>query len=479
MGGATESSEGAGMKFAPVIGLEIHAELRTNSKMFCGCPADHFGKEPNTQVCPVCFGLPGALPVANGEAIRRAVMIGVALECEVATVSKFDRKNYFYPDLPKGYQISQYDQPLCFAGSVNTSLGPVRITRVHLEEDTAKLQHVTLSTDEQRTVGVAQSTVSLLDFNRSGVPLVEIVTEPDIRSGEHAREFGKKLVQLLRYLGVTDADMEKGSLRLEANISVQTEEEKAADRLPAYKVEVKNLNSFRFLERSINYEIARQSEIRATGELPVQETRGWNDDKGVTYSQRVKEEAADYRYFPDPDLPPLVLAKDWKDEIAGALPELPDAKLARWVSQFGLSAQSAEVGTSNRSVAEALESLLEASSRQQLEPQKVMNAVLNHKVETWLLDSERVVFASKNEIHAEQQRVLSAVCELYATDSVDASVLEKAISEVLATPEGQDALLKYRSGKTQVIGFILGQVMRKIQGKVDPKAITKEIKKRI
>lgn len=466
------------MKFTPVIGLEIHAELRTHSKMFCGCPADHFGKEPNTQVCPVCFGLPGALPVANGEAIRRAVMIGLALDCEVASESKFDRKNYFYPDLPKGYQISQYDQPLCFAGSVDTSLGPVRITRVHLEEDTAKLQHVTLSTDEQRKVGVAHANVSLLDFNRSGVPLVEIVTEPDIRSGEHAREFGKKLVQMLRYLGVTDADMEKGSLRLEANISVQTEEEKVNNQLPAYKVEVKNLNSFRFLERSINYEIARQSEIRQTGELPVQETRGWNDDKGVTYSQRVKEEAADYRYFPDPDLPPLVLAKEWKDEILSALPELPDAKLARWVSQFGLSAQSAEVATSERIVSQALEALLttaQSDKTAQVTPQKVLNAVLNHKVETWLQDTARLNSVKSEELSEELQRVVRAVRELYATDSVDTAVLKQAISEVMATSEGQDAAAKYRSGKTQVLGFILGQVMRKIPGKVDPQKVTTEI----
>lgn len=466
------------MKFTPVIGLEIHAELRTHSKMFCGCPADHFGKEPNTQVCPVCFGLPGALPVANGEAIRRAVMIGLALDCEVASESKFDRKNYFYPDLPKGYQISQYDQPLCFAGSVDTSLGPVRITRVHLEEDTAKLQHVTLSTDEQRKVGVAHANVSLLDFNRSGVPLVEIVTEPDIRSGEHAREFGKKLVQMLRYLGVTDADMEKGSLRLEANISVQTEEEKVNNQLPAYKVEVKNLNSFRFLERSINYEIARQSEIRQTGELPVQETRGWNDDKGVTYSQRVKEEAADYRYFPDPDLPPLVLAKEWKDEILSALPELPDAKLARWVSQFGLSAQSAEVATSERIVSQALEALLttaQSDKTAQVTPQKVLNAVLNHKVETWLQDTARLNSVKSEELSEELQRVVRAVRELYATDSVDTAVLKQAISEFMATSEGQDAAAKYRSGKTQVLGFILGQVMRKIPGKVDPQKVTTEI----
>lgn len=457
------------MKFTPVIGLEIHTELRTNSKMFCGCPADHFGKDPNTQTCPVCFGLPGALPVANGEAIRRTVMVGQALGCDIATESKFDRKNYFYPDLPKGYQISQYDQPLCFGGSVETSLGTVGITRVHLEEDTAKLQHVSLSPAEMESVGVQHSNVSLLDFNRSGVPLVEIVTEPDIKSGEHAREFGKKLVQLVRYLGVTDADMEKGSLRLEANISVQTEQEAQAKQLPPYKVEVKNLNSFRFLERAITYEVARQSEIRERGELPVQETRGWRDAEGVTYSQRRKEEAADYRYFPDPDLPPLVLSDDWKAEIKQSLPELPEAKAARFVSEFGLKPQAAEVATADSQVAHNLEQLFVAAQKTQLDPEKVANAVLNSKVTTSLLDSSLT--------HTDQEiaRVLEAVQALYATETVDETELSSVIEAVIT--ENPDVVEKYRAGKTQVIGFLMGQVMRKIGKKIDPSVVTSLLQK--
>lgn len=459
------------MKFTPVIGLEIHAELRTNSKMFCGCPADHFGKEPNTQVCPVCFGLPGALPVANGEAIRRTVMVGQALDCTIADESKFDRKNYFYPDLPKGYQISQYDQPLCFDGSVETSLGTVGITRVHLEEDTAKLQHVTLTPAEMTTVKVEHSDVSLLDFNRSGVPLVEIVTEPDIKSGEHAREFGKQLVQILRYLGVTDADMEKGSLRLEANISVQTEEEAAAGRLPAYKVEVKNLNSFRFLERSISYEISRQSEIRETGELPVQETRGWNDAQGTTYSQRVKEEAADYRYFPDPDLPPLVLTSEWKQKIAVSLPELPAAKQSRFEAEFGLKPQAAALATVDRTVAERLEQAFRTAAQEKVEVQKVANALLNDKVTTWLKSGTELAGKTESEIVTEIDRVIAETQALYARESVDPEHLLSAVTSVLENPAHADVIAKYRAGKVQVIGFLVGQVMRQVGGKSDPQQI--------
>ena len=307
------------------------------------------------------FGLPGALPVANGEGIRRTIKIGLAVGSQIAKESKFDRKNYFYPDLPKGYQISQYDQPLCVGGRVETSFGPVRLERVHLEEDTAKLQHVTLTPEEMKQASVEHSDVSLVDFNRSGVALVEIVTKPDIRSGEQAREYAKNLVQILRYLGVSDCDMEKGSLRLEANISVQSEEEKSKDELPPYKVEVKNLNSFRFLERSINYEIARHVELRERGELPRQETRGWNDAKGQTYSQRSKEEAEDYRYFPDPDIPPLELSAEFIAAIRNELPELPAQKNKRWQSEYGLSEQNARVLAAEPEVSESVEALLAAA----------------------------------------------------------------------------------------------------------------------
>ncbi|MCD8484703.1 Asp-tRNA(Asn)/Glu-tRNA(Gln) amidotransferase subunit GatB [Candidatus Woesebacteria bacterium] len=454
-------------EYTPIIGLEIHVEMRTNSKMFCGCPAEHFGAEPNSHTCPVCLGLPGALPVANGEAIKRTVKIGLALGCSIAEESKFDRKNYFYPDLPKGYQISQYDQPLCYEGLVHTDSGDVRITRVHLEEDTAKLQHVTLTPDQMKAANVEHADVSLLDFNRSGVPLVEIVTEPDIKTGAQAREFGKLLVQTLRYLGVSDCDMEKGSLRLEANISVQSEEEKAAGKLPNYKVEVKNLNSFRFLERAIDFEIERHTAMRRAGETPTQETRGWNDDRSVTFSQRSKEEAEDYRYFPDPDLPPLYLSQELVTEIGESLPELPQAAYIRLQSGYGLSAQNAEVFTAEREVLLAGEQLLQAAQKSELEPQTVANDVVNKKVETWILDAERVSSAPPEEVAAEVKKVLQTIAKARQTESIPAEEVHAIMDEIASTADGKDAIEKYRSGKVQVIGFLMGQLMRKLQKKVD------------
>ncbi len=327
------------MQYEPVIGMEIHVELGTQTKMFCGCPADHFAKKPNSQTCPVCLGMPGGLPVPNKKAIEWTIKLGLALGCGIPETSKFDRKNYFYPDLPKGYQISQYDQPMAVNGVVDTPQGAIRIHRVHLEEDTGKLLHT----------NVNGTKVTLVDFNRSGVPLVEIVTEPDIRSGEQAKAFLKKLYQIVRYLGISDADMEKGSMRLEPNISVRIVGSKD---LPDYKVEVKNINSFNFVKKAIEYEVKRHIEILEDGKIPVQETRGWMEGQNKTVSQRVKESADDYRYFPEPDIPPMRWTSTYVTEIKAMLPELPEAKYKRFMKDYSLNAYDTGILIDTREMAD-------------------------------------------------------------------------------------------------------------------------------
>src|SRR5512142_3250627 len=334
------------MEYEPVIGLEVHAELQTESKMFCGCPVvDSTTAEPNTAVCPVCSGMPGTLPVLNRTAVEMAIKAALALNCHVNRFSRFARKNYFYPDLPKGYQISQYEQPLAVRGRlvIHSAAGEktVRITRVHLEEDTGKLTHVERD----------GSSYSLVDLNRAGVPLLEIVSEPDMHSAEDARAYGEALRDILRYLGVNSGDMEKGVIRFEANISVRP---RGSDEL-GIRREVKNLNSFRAMDRAIAYEIERQSRILAAGGRVEQETLGWSEARGQTYSQRSKEDAHDYRYFPEPDLPPLVVENEWVDGIARQLPELPHARYHRFLHEYALSEYDAQRLTEEREVADYFE----------------------------------------------------------------------------------------------------------------------------
>jgi aspartyl-tRNA(Asn)/glutamyl-tRNA(Gln) amidotransferase subunit B len=323
-------------KYEVVIGIEVHAQLATKSKMFCGCRADYHSAAPNTHVCPVCLGMPGVLPVINRQAVEYTIMTGLALNCSIPERAKFDRKNYPYPDLPKGYQISQYDLPLCVGGwlEIEPEGGSKRIgiTRVHLEEDTARSAHP------------AHADYSLVEMNRSGVPLMEIVTEPDVRSGHEARLYLTKLQQTLRYLGVSHANMEEGNMRCEPNVSIRP----VGRAEFGTKVELKNLNSFRAVEQGIEYEIERQRKLLDAGERVVQETRGWREEEGRTVSQRSKEFAADYRYFPEPDLPPLSIARSYVEELRARLPELPDAKQRRFVSEYSLSEYEANLLTANR-----------------------------------------------------------------------------------------------------------------------------------
>ena len=426
-------------EFEPVIGLEIHIELTTKSKMFCSCSTDYFGHEPNTHVCPVCLGLPGALPVANRKAIEWTILAGLALDCKIPLFSKFDRKNYFYPDLPKGYQISQYDLPLCIGGKV----GKVRIRRVHLEEDTAKMIHA--------KVGGKETT--LIDFNRSGIPLLETVTEPDIKTPQEAKGFLKKLQQIIRYLNVSDCNMEKGSMRLEANISLKQKKKK---KLPDYKVEIKNLNSFRFVEKALEYEIKRQLQLIKVGKKPIQETRGWDEIKQVTVPQRVKEETADYRYFPEPDLPPMRWTKKQVSVVRSQLLELPDEKLARFIKQFNLSKYQAEILIATKEKANYYEEAVKVGKKHKLTPIELANVIINKRV-----DIEKILPAE----------LIQILIKKRVAPTVSKKELGKLVEKVLR--DHAKAVADYKAGKKEALGFLIGQVSRTAKGKIDPKQTRK------
>lgn len=426
----------------PIIGMEIHVELATNSKMFCGCPADHFAKEPNTQTCPVCLGLPGALPVPNAKAIDWTIMIGLALGSKINLESKFDRKHYFYPDLPKGYQISQYDMPFCLGGKIDTSEGVVGITRVHLEEDTGKLQHTVLNGKK----------VSLIDFNRSSVPLVEIVSEPDIHSGTQAKEYAKNLTNIIRFLGVSDADMEKGSMRLEANISWGLD--------LGYKVEVKNINSFRYLEKAIDYELARQKEILDRGETPVQETRGFNETKGITFSQRVKEDAADYRYFPDPDITPIHLTQKYIDDLRSQMPELPNQVRDRW-NKFGVSDAYITVLLADTKTVSYAEELFTLGKKEGIEAQKLAGLIVNKKIDITKDAAEAVI----KKIKTDDNKVS------------DLGQISTWVEEVIAGNE--KSVTDYKSGKEAALQYLMGQVMKLSRGQAKAQDVIKLLKEKL
>lgn len=408
------------MSWETVLGFETHIELSTASKMFCGCPADHFGAKPNTQTCPVCLGLPGALPVPNKVAIESCIKLGLALNCKINLKSKFDRKNYFYPDLPKGYQISQYDLPFCFDGYLDLPSGKrIRVTRVHMEEDTGKLQHATIDGNK----------VSLVDFNRSGVPLVEVVTEPDFRNAEEAIEFLKEVQLIVRALKISSADMEKGSMRLEANISVR----KLGDSdLPKYKIEVKNVNSFRFIKKAIEFDVDRQIELLSKGIIPDQETRGFNESKGETFSQRSKEDAKDYRYFPDPDIPPISFTQEQIDQLKSQLPELPKQTRERLIS-YGVSPAAAITIVSSSSRLEKFNAL----SHNQTDIKQIGDLVANAPEDKLpeLTYVKKVFTSDENLIRPVAQKILDAN--------------PKAIEDI-------------KSGKVQVVFFLIGQIKKEI-----------------
>ncbi len=463
--------------FEVVIGLEVHSQLLTKSKMFCSCSTDYAYAAPNTHVCPICMGMPGVLPVINQQAVAFTIMTALALNCEIPEYSKFDRKNYPYPDLMKGYQISQYDIPLSKNGYLmiehDGQTKRIGITRVHLEEDTARLLH--------------HEGYSLVDINRSGTPLMEIVSEPDMRSPEEARLYMQKLREILVYLGVSSGRMEEGSLRCDANISVRPR----GQRKLGVKSEIKNMNSFRSVERALAYEAQRQIELLRTGQPIHQETRGWVETKGITVPQRSKEYAHDYRYFPEPDLPPLVISRVWVEELRAQLPELPDARRARYMDEYGLSAQDANVLTEEKGLGDYFEQVVAASqtSDRKARAKAAANLALNDVVRLLknnsisiqesplspaalanlldLLDKERITGKQAKEV-LEEAFASGKMPDVIVKEKgieppiSDQSALERIIEEVIAN--NSKAASDYRAGKTNALQALIGQVMKQTRG---------------
>ncbi len=464
------------MEYGPTIGLEIHAELKTHTKMFCSCanaPSEALAKEgirPNTNVCPICMGHPGTLPTINEEAIRQIVRVGLALDCEIAEHSKFDRKSYFYPDLPKGYQISQYDLPVCKAGK----LVGVRLERIHMEEDAGKLMH---ASDDQH---------SLVDYNRAGLPLMELVTKPDITSSEQVGQFAKELQLILRYLGASDADMEKGQMRVEVNISIK----KIGEKELGTKVEVKNINSMSAAMKAAEYEFKRQVEALEKGEKIIQETRGWDDTNNTTYSQRTKEGSADYRYFPEPDLPPMRFTPEHVETIRATLPELPQQRRVRFKLEYGLTSAQIEIFTVTKEFGDFFE---EVAS--ELGDPKLYTLAANYIITKQPANVTAENFAeligkvSRQELSS---TVAGIVLEEMGTtgkdpDEImkekdlgqisDAGDLANAVDDVItANPKPVE---DYRKGKVEVLKFLVGKVMAATKGKGNPEVISELLKNKL
>ena len=488
------------MNFETIIGLEVHTQLLTKSKMFCRCSADYANALPNTHVCPVCLGMPGVLPTINQQAMEYTIMTALALHCAVSDYTKFDRKNYPYPDLMKGYQISQYDAPFGHGGrltvEVNGERKKIGITRVHLEEDVAKLVHQTSSDGE---------TYSLVDANRAGMPLMEVVGEPDLRSPEEARQYLIKLHSILQYLGVSTGNMEEGSFRCDANISIRPENSPN----PLAKVEVKNMNSFKAVYRALDYEAKRQRKVAAEGKRLVQETRGWIEDEGRTVSQRSKEYAHDYRYFPEPDLPPLVLNQDWVEGIRSELPELPEARRDRFVAEYGLPLYDANLLTSSRATADYEEDFVKQGDSLNMPKPEIAKLGSN-----WLLGE---VNRLKNENNIDtvnfRARVgpekLVKLTSSVVAGTVSGSTAKSVLEEMFNTSKDPDTIIKekglsqisdaveldriasqviesnpssaldYRAGKTQALKFLVGQAMKSTAGRADPKLASELLREKL
>lgn len=478
------------MKYEAVIGLEVHTELRTATKIFCSCRTS-FGAEPNTNVCPVCLGLPGVLPVLNKKVLEFAVRTGLALNCEISRYSKFDRKNYYYPDLPKNFQTSQYDLPICEHGHLDVEVDgkktTIRITRAHMEEDAGKLVH--------HGTSITDSDYSLVDYNRTGTPLLEIVSEPDMRSAKEAVAYMEKLRAILQYCGVSDCKMEEGSLRCDANVSVRPVGQKELGT----KTEIKNINSFRGVERAIEYEAMRQAELLEEGGTVVQETRTWDEKEGVTKSMRKKEEANDYRYFPEPDLVPFTVSEEYIEEIRKTLPELPDARKERYMESYGLTSYDADYLTNDKARADYFEAMVAAGA----DPKEAAN---------WLMgDFAKKLSQSVLEMAAAPvtAAALADLLGLIGKGTISGKIAKQVFSDMWETGKDAETIVKekglvqisdtgaleeladriiaanpqsvadFKAGKKKAVGFLMGQIMKETKGKANPQVVNGILTKKL